>query len=97
MGLSMPMLQQTATKIKYQLRSQGFDHITDLTNDSQQNYMMQDTIHLGWLGWLKVDQAVKPFLTEPQDQPTYHLNSYFFTKNWQESLTLQKSDGQHGE
>lgn len=96
-GLSMPMLQQTATKIKYQLRSQGFDHITDLTNDSQQNYMMQDTIHLGWLGWLKVDQAVKPFLTEPQDQPTYHLNSYFFTKNWQESLTLQKSDGQHGE
>ncbi|MFD1465048.1 D-alanyl-lipoteichoic acid biosynthesis protein DltD [Lapidilactobacillus mulanensis] len=95
-GLPLPMLQETATKIKYQLRSQGFNHIADLTNDTHANYMMQDTIHLGWLGWLKVDEKVNPFLTQTQAQPRYQLNSYFFTPQWQKSLTLQKSDGTNG-
>lgn len=85
-GLSLPMLRQTANKLKYQLNSQGFTHVLDMTSDSQQSYMMEDTIHLGWLGWLRMDEAVKPFLTQPQAQPHYHLNSYFYTKKWQQTL-----------
>lgn len=92
-GLSLPMLKQTASKLKYQLNSQGFNHVLDMTSDSRDDYMMEDTIHLGWLGWLKMDEAVKPFLTQPQAQPHYHLKSYFYTKNWQQALP--QKEGSH--
>lgn len=92
-GLSMPMLRQTATKITYQLNSQGFNHVLDMTKDSDQNYVMEDTIHLGWLGWLKMDHAVKPFLTKKQAKPHYHLNTYFYSKKWQQTLPYQ--EGHH--
>ncbi|WP_164506762.1 D-alanyl-lipoteichoic acid biosynthesis protein DltD [Lapidilactobacillus bayanensis] len=92
-GLSLPMLRQTADKLAYQLNSQGFNHVLDMTSNSHQKYMMEDTIHLGWLGWLKMDEVVKPFLTQPQAQPNYHLNNYFYTKKWQQ--TLFSKEGGH--
>ncbi|WP_125768803.1 D-alanyl-lipoteichoic acid biosynthesis protein DltD [Lapidilactobacillus wuchangensis] len=85
-GLSMPMWRETTAKIKKQLTSQGFNHIIDLSADGNQDYYMEDTIHLGWRGWLRMDESVKPFLTEKQQKPTYHINNYYFTKTWERSL-----------
>lgn len=45
---------------------------------------MQDTIHLGWNGWLAFDKAVNSFLTTKQAPPSYHLNDHFFSSEWAE-------------
>ena len=82
-GLSLKMLAQFDNKIKYQLQSQGFNNIVDLSKDGGEKYFMQDTIHLGWRGWLKLDQAVKPFLTKKQPAPNYRINDYFYSPKWQ--------------
>lgn len=83
-GLSEKMLKQTDKKIKLQLKSQGFNNIVDLTNAGNVNYFMQDTIHLGWRGWLALDQYVRPFMKKDRTgYMNYHLNSSFYTRNWQ--------------
>lgn len=81
-GLKMSMIDQFNKKIKYQLQSQGFNNIVDLTKDGEKPYFMEDTIHLGWRGWLKVDKYVNPFLTEKQPEPKYHINNYFYNESW---------------
>lgn len=84
-GLSQEMLRRFDQKITYQLKSQGFDQIVDMTNDGNQNYFMQDTIHLGWRGWLAMDQQVAPFLkTTRATKTNYHINDHFYTKQWQQ-------------
>lgn len=83
-GLSQTMLQNYASKITYQLKSQGFTNLADFTNDSNTNYFMSDTIHLGWRGWLAVDQKIKPFLAKQTPAPSYQINPYFLTKKWQQ-------------
>ncbi len=60
-GLSQEMLQGFAKKIKFQLNSQGFNRIADFVNQAGTNYFMEDTIHLGWKGWLAADQQIRPF------------------------------------
>lgn len=82
-GLKMSMIQDFNRKIKYQLQSQGFNNIVDLTNDGKEPYFMQDTIHLGWRGWLKMDQSIDPFLSNKQPEPQYHINNYFYNSSWQ--------------
>ncbi|KRL87612.1 D-alanyl-lipoteichoic acid biosynthesis protein DltD [Lacticaseibacillus pantheris] len=86
-GLSQSMMQQTVAKIKYQLSSQGFNHVLDLSRDGDEQYFMQDTIHLGWRGWLAVDGAVKPFLEQKQVEPQYNIQNRFLTKTWQQTLS----------
>lgn len=81
-GLSEDMYQKTVTKIKYQLYSQGFKHIADFSKQGNQEFFMEDTIHLGWNGWLAFDKHVNRFLTTKQVQPTYKLNDYFFSNQW---------------
>lgn len=85
-GLSQEMLQQFSTKIKYQLQSQGFNNIADFTNDNNTNYFMQDTIHLGWQGWLAADQKIAPFLKgSKQEAQNYQIdNGYFLSEKWQQ-------------
>lgn len=85
-GLSDEMLQQFSNKIKYQLTSQGFMNIADYTNQQNTPYFMQDTIHLGWKGWLAADQKVAPFLKNRKSQAeNYQINNqYFLSKEWQE-------------
>ncbi|MBU3851328.1 MAG: D-alanyl-lipoteichoic acid biosynthesis protein DltD [Candidatus Paralactobacillus gallistercoris] len=84
-GLKQSMLNNFDRKITYQLRSQGFNNIADLSQDGNQPYFMEDTIHLGWAGWLKVDQYVRPFLKDLHAGKTnYHINNYFYTKAWQQ-------------
>ena len=42
---------------------------------------MQDTIHMGWTGWLAMDKVVNPFLSQKQATPSYHLNDQFFNES----------------
>ena len=80
-GLSEAMYQKAVAKIKYQLESQGFTNIADFSKDGDKAYFMQDTIHMGWNGWLAFDKAVAPFLEEKQATPHYHLNNTFLSKS----------------
>ncbi|MDG3141293.1 D-alanyl-lipoteichoic acid biosynthesis protein DltD [Streptococcus suis] len=81
-GLNLEKYQQAVAKIKYQLESQGFHHILDLSKDGSKDYFMQDTIHLGWNGWLAFDKGVNAFLTSEQPAPDYHLQDIFLSKKW---------------
>lgn len=67
------MYEQAVQKIRYQLESQGFTNIADFSKDGDQSYFMEDTIHMGWNGWLAFDKAVNPFVTKAEKAPTYHL------------------------
>lgn len=82
-GLSESMYQESVTKIQTQLASQGFNHVLNLSNDGNKPYFMQDTIHLGWRGWVAVDRAVKPFLENKQPKPHYTIDKDYYTKSWQ--------------
>jgi len=83
-GLDLNMIDAFTRKIEYQLRSQGFNHVLDLTQDGSEPYFMEDTIHIGWRGWLKMDQSVAPFLKDPKASAVqYKLNNHFYTKSWQ--------------
>ena len=81
-GLSQEKYEQAVQKIRYQLKSQGFTNIADFSKDGDQPYFMEDTIHMGWNGWLAFDKAVNPFVTKAEKAPTYHLNDRFFSKDW---------------
>lgn len=86
-GLSTEMLDEFSLKINHQLASQGFDQVLDFTADRGEDYFMEDTIHIGWRGWVALDQKVAPFLAERQSQdPTYQLDPYYFSKEWQKLL-----------
>ncbi|GHU38226.1 D-alanyl-lipoteichoic acid biosynthesis protein DltD [Bacilli bacterium] len=84
-GLNKEMYDKAVDKIRYQLTSQGFNQIADLSQQGNEPYFMQDTIHLGWNGWLAFDKAVNPFLTNKQPMPQYHLDNYFFSREWAET------------
>ena len=81
-GLREDMYQQTVQKIRYQLESQGFTNIADFSKDGDQPYFMQDTIHMGWKGWVAFDKAVDPFVSNPTPAPSYNLNDRFYSKDW---------------
>lgn len=81
-GLDQDMYQKAVAKIKYQLQSQGFTNIADFSKDGNKSYFMQDTIHMGWSGWLALDKAVNPFLSKQKTLPNYTINDQFLTKAW---------------
>lgn len=81
-GLNQEMYDATVLKIRYQLESQGFTNIADFSKDGDQAYFMQDTIHMGWKGWVAFDKAVDPFVSNPTPAPSYHLNNRFYSKDW---------------
>lgn len=81
-GLNQEMYDATVSKIRYQLESQGFTNIADFSKDGDQAYFMQDTIHMGWKGWVAFDKAVDPFVSNPTPAPSYHLNDRFYSKDW---------------
>lgn len=87
--LSNKVYQKSVKKIKYQLASQGFSNITDLSKDGGKKYFMQDTIHLGWNGWIAVDKAVKPFMQKSYSNTNYRIDNYFFTRNWQNRTKVE--------
>ncbi|WP_412990034.1 D-alanyl-lipoteichoic acid biosynthesis protein DltD [Pediococcus siamensis] len=88
-GLSQKMLRTFDRKIRYQLTSQGFTNICDLSRQGDVPYFMQDTIHLGWRGWLAADQALNPFLTKKQPAPHYQIKPYFYSEAWQKQTIIK--------
>ncbi|NVY97125.1 D-alanyl-lipoteichoic acid biosynthesis protein DltD [Lactobacillus sp. DCY120] len=84
-GLSQAMLNRFDRKINYQLQTQGFNQILDLHQQGKIPYFMQDTIHLGWRGWLQVDRRIHNFVQQPMPKNlNYQLRDYFYTKSWQQ-------------
>ncbi|RCK13051.1 hypothetical protein DT075_01770 [Bacillus licheniformis] len=45
-------------KIKKEIEQEGFQ-VADLTNHEYDPYFLKDTLHLGWKGWVYVDQGEK--------------------------------------
>lgn len=90
-GLSMPMYYRTVAKIKTQLRSQGFNNIVDYSHKGTENGFMQDTIHIGWAGWVNFDKQVSPFLEKKQPAPTYHMNKAFLSDDWMKLKPTQSN------
>ncbi len=90
-GLSTEMLDQFSLKINQQLKEQGFDQVLDFTQDRGEDYFMEDTIHIGWRGWVAMDQEVAPFLADTKSRgPEYQLDSYYFSKEWGKALPTVK-------
>lgn len=83
-GLPQSVLRGFDKKIRHQLDSQGFTSIDDLSDQGNVDYFMEDTIHLGWQGWLTADEQIKTFLTGPTHTPRYKINNQFLSKDWQE-------------
>ena len=81
-GLNQDMYDATVSKIRYQLESQGFTNIADFSKDGDQPYFMQDTIHMGWKGWVAFDRVVDSFVSNPTPAPSYKLNDRFYSKDW---------------
>lgn len=81
-GMPMSMYYQTVRKIKTQLRSQGFNNIVDYSHKGNKDGFMQDTIHIGWAGWVDFDRQTAPFLENQQPQPNYHMNDAFLSNDW---------------
>ena len=81
-GLSMKMYYRTVDKIKFQLQSQGFDNIIDFSHKGNQSSFMNDTIHLGWSGWVDFDRQVSQFIEKKQTSPDYHVNDAFLSSKW---------------
>lgn len=84
-GMPLSSITNFDTKIKYQLRSQGFKNIVDLSNVKNPNYIAEDTIHMGWRGWLMLDHHLKSYYKEKKANPKntqYKMDSYFLTDTW---------------
>lgn len=84
-GMPMSSITNFDKKIKYQLKSQGFNNIVDLSNVKNPNYIAEDTIHMGWRGWLMLDHHLKGYYKTKKANPEnteYKMNSYFLTKTW---------------
>ncbi|MDR2610181.1 MAG: D-alanyl-lipoteichoic acid biosynthesis protein DltD [Clostridiales Family XIII bacterium] len=87
-GLPREMLQTWTDKIKMQLQGQGFKNILDMQNHTDSAYFTQDTIHIGWRGWVAADKAIAPFL-ESKEAPSssrYLTDTYYLSKAWADFL-----------
>ncbi|WP_367300695.1 D-alanyl-lipoteichoic acid biosynthesis protein DltD [Leuconostoc carnosum] len=82
-GLNKEMYYQSVNKVKQQLTSQGFNNIADFSHEGNKKYFMQDTIHMGWNGWVAADRHIKPFLTDGYQPTNYHINDRYLTREWQ--------------
>ena len=72
-------------QINHQLSSQGFNHVVDYTDKHSEEYFMEDTIHIGWRGWLNLDKDLQEFLKD-SSKPNYKINSEeFLTTEWQKN------------
>ncbi|MGT2934949.1 D-alanyl-lipoteichoic acid biosynthesis protein DltD [Streptococcus castoreus] len=91
-GLNQEKYQEAVRKIKYQLKTQGFHQIADFSKDGGKPYFMQDTIHIGWNGWLAFDKAVQPFLEMNHPSPKYQLNPYFYSKEWANKQSVSQDE-----
>jgi D-alanine transfer protein len=85
-GLPMNMYLRFVKKIRFQLNGQGFTDILDLSGYGSVDYFMEDTIHLGWRGWVTMDRFVEPFLRTKEPAPEYRIDPYFCSREWAEKV-----------
>jgi D-alanine transfer protein len=85
-GLSKSMYDRFVKKIKLQLRNQGFTRILDLSQRGEVAYFMEDTIHLGWRGWVEMDRSVKSFLKSEAKHPNYRIDPYYYSEEWTQAV-----------
>lgn len=90
-GLRTDMYYQSVNKVKKQLQSQGFNNIADFSHDGDRDYFMQDTIHLGWNGWVAADEKINPFLTNGYHAPKYHINNNYLSTRWQNLMPTEEN------
>lgn len=84
-GMPQSSLDNFDKKIKYQLNSQGFHNVVDLTTVKNSNYIAEDTIHMGWRGWLMLDKKLQPYYEDKHADPKatqYKMDNYFLTDDW---------------
>ncbi|PCS01237.1 D-alanyl-lipoteichoic acid biosynthesis protein DltD [Lactococcus fujiensis] len=81
-GISEKTMQDFSNKIQYQLSSQGFNNIEDLTSMYKTRYASGDTIHFGTRGWLEADQAIEKFVKQT-NALDYKINNHkFLSQKW---------------
>ena len=90
-GMDMNMYYRTVNKIKFQLHQQGFNDVLDLSHDGDKPYFMEDTIHIGYAGWVKFDSATSKFIEQRQPQPHYHMSDKFLTQKWANLVPTQQN------
>ena len=49
-------------KVKNQIEKAGFP-VADFSNHEYDKYFLQDTIHIGWKGWIYIDRSLNQFYT----------------------------------
>lgn len=81
-GISEEMLNTFSKKINEQLKDQGFNQIADFTYDRDVPYFMQDTIHIGWVGWLDLDQNLQKFLKDSNKREYDLKTKKYLSEEW---------------
>ncbi|WP_334340988.1 D-alanyl-lipoteichoic acid biosynthesis protein DltD [Companilactobacillus sp. HBUAS56275] len=92
-GMPKSSITNFDKKIKYQLRTQGFNNIVDLSNVKNSNYIAEDTIHMGWRGWLMLDHHLKDYYKDKKANPKntqYKMDNYFLTNEWAQTKNVTK-------
>ncbi|MDR1568712.1 MAG: D-alanyl-lipoteichoic acid biosynthesis protein DltD [Streptococcaceae bacterium] len=85
-GLNPEMLDQFSVKIKRQLQTQGFNQIADFTDKRDEPYFMEDTIHIGYRGWVAFDQALQAFMAK-KHQTNYQIdNASYLSDEWDNQI-----------
>ncbi len=59
-GLSKQVRQQCYTQLRQMIQSAGVQYI-DFSDHEYDRYFMHDTQHIGWKGWVYIDQAMDRF------------------------------------
>lgn len=60
-------------RIKRQIEKEGFP-VADFSGHEYDPYFMKDTIHIGWKGWVYVDQSIKKFYDENNNKALVRAN-----------------------
>ncbi|WP_416825389.1 D-alanyl-lipoteichoic acid biosynthesis protein DltD [Ectobacillus polymachus] len=60
-GFTKPYREQLYAKIRNQVEAAGFQ-VVDYSGEEYDNYFMNDPNHIGWKGWVRVDQDLSQFL-----------------------------------
>ncbi|MFC7393614.1 D-alanyl-lipoteichoic acid biosynthesis protein DltD [Scopulibacillus cellulosilyticus] len=63
-GVPKKTRQYYYARVRKQVEKAGFP-VADFSSHEYDKYFLKDTMHLGWKGWVYVDQAIKKFYDSP--------------------------------
>ncbi|POC06767.1 hypothetical protein CRN54_20555, partial [Vibrio vulnificus] len=64
-----------------------------LSNVKNSNYIAEDTIHMGWRGWLMLDHHLKYYYKDKKANPEntqYKMDDYFLSNEWAQTKNVTK-------